>query len=125
MAAVAENALELANMQSFLTEDQNILINIETTASCRFTKRCGDHCILNMVNSKAREPMSRDLALRVAEELFSSPHSRRIRHVGMVGKEVLDAPELLGEIAKLWHHTPTFRRPGTLGMISAAAEPMN
>ena len=125
MPGVAENALELANTQSYLTEDQNILINIETTASCRFTKRCGGHCILNMVNSKAREPMSHEMMLQIAEEIFSSPHSRRIRHVGAVGKEVLDAPALLLEIARLWHRTPSFRRPGTLGMISAAAEPMN
>jgi hypothetical protein len=125
MPGIAENALELANTQSFLTEDQYILINIETTASCHFTKRCGDHCILNKVNSMAREPMSPDTVLQIADELFSSTHSHRIRHVGAVGKEVLDAPELLIEIAKRWHRTPSFRRPGTLGIISAAAEPMN
>ena len=124
MPAIAENALELARTQSSLTEDQNILINIESTGSCHFTKRCGDRCILNMVNSKARAPMSPDTVLQIADEIFSSPSSHRIRHVGAVGKEVMDAPELLGEIAKLWHRTLAFRRPGTLGMISAAAEPM-
>jgi hypothetical protein len=124
MPGIAENAIETAVMRTRLNEEQTILANIEITAACRWRERCSDRCILEVVNSRAGKPMEESKVMAAGAELVRSPQSRRVRHLGVVGREPLEAPGVLLGLLRLWHGTPAEVRPGTFGVITAAAGPL-
>lgn len=121
MPGVAENALEIGNAASTLSDAQTILVNLETTARCKWSNTCGPRCLLNQLNSRARPPLTRLDVLRVADEIISSRASFHVRHMCALGKEVMEDADTLFEIARMWHEAPASSRPGAFGIITASA----
>src|SRR5687767_12338087 len=120
MPAPAENALELH--ASALNPAQQILLNQEINARCRFTRNCGELCILRQTNAGARTPLSEWKTIEAANELTVGPYAKFVRHYCMAGKEPFETPDRILKIARRWHETPNNRRCGSLGAISSSAQ---
>lgn len=107
---------------AYLTEDRQVLVNLEINKDCELTKICGDSCFLNLVEQSLpgiRNLSSADV-LTAAREVIDN--GRYVRHLALVGKEPLDTPELLFEILRYYHESPIDTRPGTIGINTSGLQ---
>src|SRR5690349_1347379 len=111
MAVVAEAALDDSELGG------GVLVNLEINRTCGYTQLCGDTCVLNKL-APDTAAMTRDRLRAVARDVLSS--NGRIRHLALVGKEVLDTPERLFEdVLEPYHVASTRLRPDSIGIITS------
>lgn len=94
-----------------------ILLNVEVNADCRFTRICGDDCILNMLNPEAQQMTAgeMDVALKEASRL----PAHLVRHLALVGKEPMETPRRVLDLLAAYHARPAALRPASIGMITS------
>lgn len=99
--------------------ERQILVNLEINRDCHLTKVCGDQCILNrhehsLLGAEVMDPAE---VLQAACEVID--HGYHVRHLALVGKEVLESPEVLFAILQHYHLTPVVIRPASIQIITS------
>lgn len=107
---------------SDLTEDRQVLVNLEINKDCQLTSVCGDSCFLNLVEKALPgvERLAPAAVLAAAREVID--HGQTVRHLAITGKEPLDTPDLLFDILRYYHAAPVESRPGTVGIITSGLQ---
>ena len=102
-----------------ISEDRQILVNLEINNQCHLTNVCGTSCVLNEIAwalPQAKE-QSAEQVLAATQEVIDNGH--KVRHLAIVGKEPLETPDLLFDILRRYHAAPVETRPARIGVITS------
>src|SRR4051794_9987480 len=98
MPGVAENAIERPFVMP-LRDNQSILANWETTSRCAYSNICSSRCLINQLNTHAGKDLPRTKLFQIAEEFLHSSAAKHVRHLCLLGKEVMEDVEVLFHVS--------------------------
>lgn len=106
-------------MANVITAKRQVLVNLEINKSCQLTTVCGNSCILNLIEQSLNgaETMDALEVLEAAYEVIANGH--KIGPLALLGKEVLESPDVLFAILQRYHETPEETRPGSVQIITS------
>lgn len=103
-------------------EDRRVLVNLEINNRCQLTNICGENCILNTIASSipSAQAMKPEQVLEAAFEVIEN--GQNVGPLALVGKEVLESPDVLFAILERYHSTPVEIRPQSIQIITSGAQ---
>lgn len=109
-------------MKTVWTEQRQVLVNLEINNRCQLTDVCGEDCILNSIARSIPGAREMDPAevLEAAYEVIAN--GCNVGPLALVGKEVLESPDILFAILKRYHDTPVEVRPESIQIITSGVQ---
>jgi hypothetical protein len=106
-------------MTTALAQDRQVLVNLEINKSCHLTSVCGDTCVLNLIEKSLPQAQLMDPVETFQAACEVIDHGQHVRHLAIVGKEVLETPDLLFAILERYHAANEATRPGAVSIITS------